>query len=111
MTEKTIQTDIMLLLGKHPLIAWSYVTSTGTFKGIKGGRPFTIGVPGMPDIMGQMKDGRMIGIEVKKPGEVPTADQILFMDMINGNNGLSFWVDSVEKVHFYLNEYLKNGHN
>ena len=50
----------------------------------------------MPDIMGQMRDGRVLGIEVKKPGEKPTKEQVDFLGTININNGLADWCDSVE---------------
>lgn len=86
----------MCALGEHPLVAWVYVTTTGTFKGLKGGAKYKIGIPGMPDIMGQMRDGRVLGIEVKKPGEVPTKEQIDFLNMIAKNRGLAGWADCVE---------------
>ena len=96
MKESDIQSDIMLALGEHPLVAWVYVTTTGTFKGLKGGAKYKIGVPGMPDIMGQMRDGRLLGIEVKKPGDVPKPVQHEFLDMISKNNGVCGWCDSVK---------------
>ena len=96
LTEKEIQSSIMLMLSRHPKIAWAYVTSTGTFKGYSGGRPISIGIPGLPDICGQLKDGRFLGIEVKKPGKTPTEKQIEFIKLITKNKGLSFWCDSVD---------------
>jgi hypothetical protein len=96
MNESDIQSAVMCALGEHHLVAWVYVTSTGTYKGLKGGRPIKIGVPGMPDILGQMRDGRLLGIEVKKPGEKPRKEQQDFLDMISVNNGVSGWCDSVE---------------
>ena len=96
MKEADIQSEIMIALGAHPLVAWAYVTTTGTFKGLKGGAKYKIGIPGMPDIMGQMRDGRVLGIEVKKPGEKPTKVQSEFLWMIAKNKGVSGWCDSVE---------------
>ena len=95
MSEKKIQSDIMKMLGKHPKVAWAYVTSTGTFKGYSGGKPIKIGIPGLPDIIGQMRDGRLLGIEVKVPGKKPTEEQYTFIELIDENNGLAFWCDSV----------------
>lgn len=96
MKESDIQSAIMIALGEHPLVAWVYVTSTGTYKGLRGGRPIKIGIPGMPDIIGQMRDGRLLGIEVKKPGDIPRPVQHEFLDMISRNNGLAGWCDCVE---------------
>ena len=98
MKESDIQSAIMCALGEHPLVAWVYVTSTGTYRGLKGGRPIRIGVPGMPDILGQLKDGRLLGVEVKKPGDKPRKEQLEFLDMISKNNGVSGWCDCVEQA-------------
>ena len=98
MTESEIQTDIMKMLMQHPLVAWTYVTSTGTFKGVKGGRPFNIGIPGLPDICGQTRDGRFLGIEVKTPEGKLSVDQIFFLAMINDNGGIAFKATSADDV-------------
>ena len=50
---------------------------------------------GVADIIGQMKDGRMLAIEVKLPGNEPTSEQVYFLDVINGNYGLSGIAHSV----------------
>lgn len=94
--EGKIQTDIMSMLLKHPLVAWSYVTSCGTYKGLKGGYPIKIGIPGMPDIIGQLRNGRLFGIEVKQPGKNPTDIQQQFIDMINANGGLAGVATSID---------------
>lgn len=96
MKESDIQSSIMIALGEHPLVAWVYVTSTGTYKGLRGGRPIKIGIPGMPDIIGQMRDGRLLGIEVKRPGDEPRPEQELFLAMIDENGGVAGWCDCVD---------------
>ena len=98
MKESDIQSSIMIALGEHPAVAWVCVTSTGTYKGLKGGRPIKIGIPGMPDIIGQMRDGRLLGLEVKKPGEVPKPVQHEFLDMISKNGGVSGYATNVEQA-------------
>lgn len=98
MKESDIQSAIMIALGEHPSVVFVYVTSTGTFKGLKGGRPIKIGFPGMPDIMGMLRDGRLLGIEVKKPNEYPTDIQEQFLDTISLNNGVSGWCTSAEEA-------------
>ena len=106
MKERDIQTAIQLMLGNHPSVAWSYVTSTGTFKGLKGGRPIKIGIPGLPDICGQLTTGEFLGIEVKMPGKKPTEDQLYFIDMINKNGGFAFYCTAVEQA-LHMLEMLK----
>ncbi len=95
MKESDIQSEIMIALGEHPNVAWVYVTTTGTFKGLKGGAKYKIGIPGMPDIIGQMRDGTLLGIEVKKPGHIPTPKQHEFLNMIDKNGGVAGWCDNV----------------
>lgn len=96
MKERDIQTAIMNMLVMHPKVAWAYVTSAGTARGIGGGRPFRIGFNGLSDIIGQLNDGRLLAIEVKMPGKKPTDTQLEFLDSVSKSNGLSFWSTSVE---------------
>lgn len=98
MRESDIQSKIMIALGEHPKVAWVYVTSTGTYKGLKGGRPIKIGIPGMPDIIGQMRDGRLLGMEIKKPGEIPRPVQHEFLDMISKNNGVAGYATNTDEA-------------
>lgn len=98
MKESDIQSAIMIALGEHPLIAWCYVTSTGTYKGLKGGRPIKIGIPGMPDILFQMRNGKLGGIEVKKPGDKPRKEQQDFLDLISENNGVAGYATNTDEA-------------
>ena len=93
--ERGIQTAIMNALFAHPKVAWAYVTTIGLFKG-RGGQRINVGFPGQSDILGQMKDGRFLAIEVKQPGKVPTEDQYKFLDLVSKNNGVSGWADNIE---------------
>ena len=96
MKESDIQSDIMIALGEHPKIAWCYVTSAGSFR-VRGGY-MTVGIKGMSDIMGQMRDGRLFGVEVKKPNEKPKPEQFEFLDMISKNGGISGWCTNVSEA-------------
>jgi len=103
MSESKVQSDTMDLLLVHPRIAWAMVITTGKFKAPGGW--VTVGhymsehqkrETGMSDIIGQLKDGRMLAIETKIPGETPTPEQYKFLNMVDKNGGLSFWCNSVE---------------
>jgi len=106
MTEKEIQKAVMNYLLECPIVAWVYVTSAGYVRGLKGGRAFKVGFNGLTDILGQLTDGRILAIEVKKPGEKPREDQLEFIENVNINNGLAFWVDDVKGVIHELEKYL-----
>ena len=98
MKESEIQKKIVNMLRNHPLVAWCYVTSAGYVKGLNGGTMFKIGVVGMADIMGQLKTGQLLAVEVKVPGKTPSKEQLEFIDTVNKNNGVAFWVDNVEEA-------------
>jgi len=96
MKESDIQNDIMNALTVHPMVVWAYVTTCGTVRGRHGGRYFNAGFPGLPDIIGQLKDGRILGIEVKAPGKQPSPIQHDQLTLMRVNNGAAGWCDSVQ---------------
>jgi len=51
-----------------------------------GGRFIKCGFTGCPDIIGQLKDGRFLAIEVKKSGGKLTKEQNEFITMVNMNH-------------------------
>jgi hypothetical protein len=95
MKESAIQKEIMNMLKEHPRVVWCYVTSAGYVRGIQGGMRFKVGFDGMSDILGQLRDGRLFAIEVKRPGKKPTELQQEFIDMVNNNGGVANWVDNL----------------
>ena len=97
MKESEIQRQCLEYLLLHPAVAWAKVNTTGVFKG-RGGSRIRIGIPGESDIIGQLKDGRVIAIEVKQPGEKPSQAQEDFLKMVYLNNGVSNWVTTLEEL-------------
>ena len=96
MKESDIQSDIMTMLTSHPQVVYAFVTTTGTVRGLKGGRPFKVGIPGLCDILGMLRGGQSFGIEVKKPGEEPDDDQWEFLRLCEKNGGRYGWTCNVE---------------
>ena len=94
MKESDIQSQIMIALGNHPEVAWVYVTSAGSFR-VRGGY-MTVGVKGMPDILGQMRNGKMLGVEVKKPKQTPSPEQYEFLEMMTKNGAIAGWCTNVK---------------
>lgn len=43
----------------------------------------------LPDLIGQLKDGRFLAIEVKKPGGTVTDEQARFLQFVWDNGGVS----------------------
>ncbi len=80
-----------------------YRMTTGTFT--RQNRYVVTQPKGMPDIIGYFDGkhhpearGRIIAIEVKRPGKKPTKDQEEFLQAVNKAGGLGFHADSVDKV-------------
>lgn len=98
MKESDIQSQIKDYLTKHPDVAWVVTTTQGRMRG-----KYRTAKTGMSDIIGQMKSGHFLAIEVKKPGEKPTQDQQEFLFSIHFNNGISGYACCVDDVMEILN--------
>lgn len=96
MNEGTVLQAILRLLRVHPKVAWAQRINTGAAK-LKG---FYVrfGFIGCSDIIGQLRDGRLLAFEVKLLGEKPSKDQQLFLDKVNRHNGLAACVHSIEEA-------------
>ena len=95
--EKEIQKQILMLLRKHPKIAWVARFNSGTF--VDGDRFITSNSQsGMSDILGMFKGGRMFAIECKsRTGRIMPHQQD-FLDLINAGGGVAFVARCVEDV-------------
>ncbi len=63
------------------------------------------GVEGISDIIGLLRpSGRLLAIEVKRPGRQPTPEQDTFLDVIRASGGLALCVHSLWELQqqFYL---------
>ncbi len=54
------------------------------------GRFIRFGWPGCPDVRGQLKDGRLLGVEVKAPTGRLRPEQALFLERIRAAGGVAF---------------------
>lgn len=63
-----------------------------------GNRFVAFGLPGSADLTGILPGGRRLEIEVKRPRERQTSQQLLFQDMIEKYGGLYILAKSVEDV-------------
>ena len=105
-TRKVMESDVlkavMAYLKLHKDVAWTARINTGAM--LIDHRFVKFGFNGCSDIIGQLKDGRFLAVEVKRPGNKPTKLQNAFLDMVNANGGLAFWADDVFTVEEKLNE-------
>ena len=80
--------EVLKAVRTHSLVAWAERQNSGAAK--VGGRFIRFGWPGCPDVLGQMKDGRLLGVEVKAKAGKLRPEQAVFLERIRGAGGVAF---------------------
>lgn len=80
--------EILKTVRAHSLVAWAERMNSGAAK--IGGRYIRFGWPGCPDVLGQLKDGRLLGVEVKAGKGRLRPGQIIFLARIRDSGGVAF---------------------
>ena len=80
--------EVLKALRTHPAVAWCERMNSGVAR--IGGRFVRFGWPGCPDVLGQLKDGRLVGCEVKGPTGKLRPEQAEFLDRIRAAGGVAF---------------------
>ena len=107
-TETQLVKAILELLQRHPKVALAWRTNTGAAK--FGERFVRFGYPGVSDIIGMLKNGKFIAIEVKtpraakKPSSGLTEAQSAFLKVVARSSGVAFVATSPVAVLRLLNE-------
>ena len=99
--ESAVLAAVLEVLAYHPAVAWAGRFNSGAMRVGAPGRERYVrfnGVPGLSDILGQLKTGAMLAIECKRLGEHPTLEQQGFLDLVNRHGGLAFCARSAEDV-------------
>lgn len=99
--ERDVLAAALQAVAINPKVAWAHRMNTGAVErenadGTK--RYIAFAFKGCSDIIGQMKDGRFLAIECKRPGGKVTADQIAFLTNVRRSNGVAFIAWSVDDV-------------
>ena len=93
--------EVLKALKAHPAVAWCERMNNGAAK--LGNRFIRFGWPGCPDVLGQLYDGRLLGVEVKGPAGRLRPEQTIFLDRIRGAGGVAFVARDLRDVHRELN--------
>ena len=80
--------EVLKALENHNAVAWVKRMNSGAAK--MGNRFVRFGWPGCPDVLGQLKDGRLIGVEVKAPKGKLRPEQTIFLERIRSAGGVAF---------------------
>lgn len=105
--ESDIQSQILRALKIHPAVSWSGRFNSGAqVIGEGKARRFVRyhTVKGLSDIIGQLVDGRMLAIEVKRPSGRVTDDQEAFINLVKNSGGCAFVARSVAEVFAELDQ-------
>lgn len=92
-TEFQIQSEILEFLLKKGIFAWKDRQQIG-----KPGKGTDVRSKGVPDILGVLKGGKMLAIEVKKKGGKLSPEQADYLDKIKSLGGVAFVAMSVDDV-------------
>ena len=80
--------EVLKALNTHPAVAWCERMNSGAAR--MGGRFVRFGFKGCPDVLGQLRDGRLLGVEVKAPTGKLRPEQTIFLERIRGAGGVAF---------------------
>ena len=102
LTESSILKAVLLRLRYHHRIAWAERINTGAYA--VEGRYVRYGFPGCSDVIGQLRDGRMLAIEVKRPLGRITSAQDAFLQRVRANGGVAGIVRSIDDLEALLSK-------
>lgn len=80
--------EVLRALSAHPAVVWCERMNSGAAK--IGNRFVRFGWTGCPDVLGQLKDGRLIGVEVKSRTGKLRPEQAVFLERIRCAGGVAF---------------------
>ncbi len=80
--------EVLKALRTHPAVSWCERMNSGAAP--IGARFVRFGFKGCPDVLGQLRDGRLLGVEVKGPTGKLRPEQAVFLERIRCAGGVGF---------------------
>jgi hypothetical protein len=80
--------EVLKALRAHRAVAWCNRMNSGATR--VGSRFIRFGWRGCPDVLGQLKDGRFLGVEVKAATGRLRAEQRVFLERVRESGGVAF---------------------
>jgi len=81
--------EVLRALRNHPAVAWCERQNSGAFR-TETGQFVRFGWKGCADVIGQLRDGRFLAVEVKAPNGRLRPEQAAFLDQVRGAGGVGF---------------------
>lgn len=99
-SERDVLAAVLTYLRYAPQVAFAWRANAGVFiVGDEGKqRRVRAGFAGQSDILGMLKSGRFLAVEVKRPGGQLTTDQHAFLSRVDRHGGLALVVRSVDEL-------------
>ena len=94
--------EVLQALRTHPAVAWCERMNSGAVR--IGGRFLRFGFKGCPDVLGQLRDGRLLATEVKGPTGKLRSEQAVFLDRVRAAGGVAFVAKDLRDVMRELKE-------
>ena len=88
--------EVLKALRAHPAVSWVERQNTGSAR--IGGRFVRFGWLGCSDVLGMLRDGRFLAVEVKAPKGTLRTEQAVFLERINGAGGVDFMARDLRDV-------------
>lgn len=95
--------EVLKALRAHPAVAWCERMNSGAAK--VGNRFIRFGWRGAPDVIGQLRDGRLLGCEVKAPKGKLRPEQAIFLERIRCAGGVAFMARDCRDVFTALTQF------
>ena len=80
--------EVLKALNAHPAVSWCERMNSGATR--IGARFVHFGFKGCPDVLGQLRDGRLLGVEVKGPAGRLRPEQAIFLERVRSAGGVAF---------------------
>lgn len=100
--ESAALVEVLKALKAHPAVSWCERMNSGAAR--MGARFVRFGFKGCPDVLGQLRDGRLLGVEVKGPTGKLRPEQAVFMERIRASGGVGFMARDLRDVQCELNQ-------
>ena len=88
--------EVLKALKAHPAVAWCERQNSGAAR--IGSRFVRFGWPGCPDILGMLRGGRFLGVEVKSKTGRLRPEQSVFLERIRIDGGVAFVAHDLRDV-------------
>ena len=99
--ESAALVEVLQTLRSHPSVDWCERMNSGVAK--VGSRYIRFGWTGCSDLLGMMRDGRILAVEVKSPSGKLRPAQAVFLERVTAAGGVGFMARDLRDVHRELN--------